>query len=192
MMRASARTSRAVISRSPACRREVACDGTSIRPLRLLPVACLLASTWATPSSLAASIADDPVDERAYQVRENCISRRDLRRIEPLDDRHLLFRMRNGEMLLNVTLQICDGLERDLAIEIRSWDGRQFCRLDDVSVPSNFIRSTCELSWFEPVTEAQLEVVREAIAAKARDRQVPKVGTVRAPDPPATATANQP
>jgi hypothetical protein len=128
----------------------------------------------------AGSIADEPVDEAGYDQRRNCVARRDLRRIEILDSRHLVFRLRDGSKLMNATLNACDGMRPDAVLRIRSWDGQQFCRLDDVSVIDAFMPGHCELSWFEPVTDAQLEVVREAIAARARDRLVRRPGVVRA------------
>lgn len=81
-----------------------------------LAVACLPASEWATPLSPATSIADDPVDKRANQVRASRTNQRDLRGIKHLDDTHVRFGMRNGETRVIVTLQIIDGRQRDEAI----------------------------------------------------------------------------
>lgn len=129
------------------------------------------ASDFASDSLRA--ILSEPLPDDAYAGRRSCIGHRQLRDTEVLDQERILFYGPNGRIWLNQLKQTCFGLDDDgvLAFDIK---GAQICRLDRfraherMSPPVMGFTSDCYLGDFELVTEAQAELLREALGRAKR------------------------
>jgi hypothetical protein len=126
-------------------------------------------------------ILDNPLPESDYVDSDRCISSDAYRKVEVLDDRHLLFLGRRGVVWLNQLRYACVGLGGGgaLVFQMRS---RNLCDMDGFSsVPGSagdVTRGTinragpaapgirCMLGHFEEITEAQAGVLRKALPAR--------------------------
>lgn len=128
------------------------------------PVA--LAEPAAAPADLA-TVLREPLPDSEYVDAKRCVSKFVVDRTEILDARRIVFRGRNGRVWLNQLRHLCIGLTGD---PILSFDlhGTSICRSDLMrpierrggAAPGG----PCVLGDFEPVTDAQLEVIRESLA----------------------------
>jgi hypothetical protein len=87
-----------------------------------------------------------------------------------IDNRHMLFRMVNGDLYLNTLPHACPGLRKNDPYMLRTSLNRM-CDLDIITVlytngwgftPG----ASCGLGMFEKVTEEQVEMVRRAAKSK--------------------------
>jgi hypothetical protein len=128
------------------------------------PVA--LADPATAPTDLAAALRE-PLPDSEYVDAKRCVSKFLVEHTEILDARRIVFRGRNGRVWLNQLRHLCIGLTGD---PILSFDlhGTSICRSDLMrpierrggAAPGG----PCVLGDFEPVTDAQLEVIRESLA----------------------------
>ena len=111
--------------------------------------------------------ADPPVyelDEEDFAIDregERCISTRNIRSTDILDDRTILFRMRGGDYYVNYLRNDCPGLVREERFSYRSSGGR-LCQIDMIRVLEQFggfIQEgmSCGLGAFYPITGEEAE-----------------------------------
>jgi hypothetical protein len=107
--------------------------------------------------------------ETDYAATERCLSTFRYDDVEILDDRHLLFEDATGDdVWLNTLRNRCPGLTRNDTLAFELTTGNQLCSLDTVEVIENilFWRRTgpvCTLGEFHQLTEAQAQLLREAM-----------------------------
>ncbi len=118
--------------------------------------ACTLASSIIGLS--AASSADEdvalPKELAKYEITgetRRCVKTVNISRSDPLDDRHILFKLRNGDLYLNRLGKGCGGLRFNDAY---SFDNRlsELCQNEIISVLDTFNSGTlgsCGLGKFE-------------------------------------------
>lgn len=126
--------------------------------------------------------ADESVDSRVeailkapeaeYVEAKQCLSVLAYDTVEILDEQRLLFRGRGKDKLwLNQLAGRCPGLRRDMTLQF-DLHGNQACRMDTVrGVESYFyfwqsVTGPCVLGGFEPVTEEQVALIKQAIAGR--------------------------
>ena len=126
---------------------------------------CLVASV-----ALAQDSPDDtnpPVyelDEEDFAIDregERCISTRNIRGTDILDERTILFRMRGGDYFVNYLRHDCPGLVREDRFSYRTTGGR-LCQVDTIRVLEQFggfIQEgmSCGLGVFYPISEEEAE-----------------------------------
>ena len=111
--------------------------------------------------------ADPPVyelDEEDFAIDregERCISTRNIRDTDILDERTILFRMRGGDYFVNYLRNDCPGLVREERFSYRSSGGR-LCQVDMIRVLEQFggfIQEgmSCGLGVFYPISEEEAE-----------------------------------
>ncbi|MCY4130744.1 MAG: hypothetical protein OXG15_16085 [Gammaproteobacteria bacterium] len=117
-----------------------------------------------------ASILDSKPNPKDYQKRTHCISKIAIRDHEVLSKRHIVFTMR-GEGRPKVLVQFgrhCFGLHRKALINLESRGSSRLCVGDYVRTEVfEFGRRTwgprCTIPDFEPITDYQLELLRDAL-----------------------------
>lgn len=96
--------------------------------------------------------------ERTGETR-TCIGLTRLRSIRPLDDRHFLVEMRNGDMYLNVVNGRCTSAASSHTYLQYSVPGSQLCRNEIVTVMDSggagHMAGTCGLGSFESLVEIE-------------------------------------
>ena len=130
-------------------------------------------------------ILDNPLSDSDYVSVQRCINSDTYRKVEVLDERHLLFLGRRGAVWLNQLRYACLGLRGDGVLVFQMRD-RNVCDLDGFSsVPSSGGPSAlgvrCMLGRFEEITEAQADVLRKALKARARTPALKKPPETREP-----------
>ena len=114
------------------------------------------------------TILNNPLDPSEYQEAERCISSRDYRRIEVLDEFNILFVGRRKTWLNRLRTR-CAGLEQDMIIYVSQRSSR-VCTHDHFrgaerggfGIPT----PTCVLGDFERIDEGQVEGLRSAIVSE--------------------------
>lgn len=117
-----------------------------------------------------ASILDSKPNPKDYQKRTHCISKMAIRDHEVLSKRHIVFTMR-GEGRPKVLVQFgrhCFGLHQKALINLESRGSSRLCVGDYVRTEVfEFGRRTwgprCTIPDFEPITDYQLELLRDAL-----------------------------
>jgi hypothetical protein len=121
--------------------------------------AALVVAAGAQPA--AAQKKDDPPGDRP----QRCISLLNLDRTDVVDNRTILFHMRNGRIYLNHLSRDCPGLEREKRF-MYSPTSTQLCEVDGVTVIEKwgfgFTRGfTCSLGEFHPLSKSEFESLME-------------------------------
>jgi len=106
-----------------------------------------------------------PPDESV--VAERCVSLARLRSTEVLNDRNILFHMRGKKIYRNVLPRRCPTLQSNRSFSYRATINR-LCDNDLITVLmdgglSQMPGATCPLGKFYPVTEAEVEALRNEI-----------------------------
>ena len=104
------------------------------------------------------------LDEEDFAIDregERCISTRNIRDTDILDERTILFRMRGGDYFVNYLRNDCPGLVREERFSYRSSGGR-LCQVDMIRVLEQFggfIQEgmSCGLGVFYPISEEEAE-----------------------------------
>ena len=117
-----------------------------------------------------ASILDSKPDPKDYQKRTHCISKIAIRDHEVLSKRHIVFTMR-GEGRPKILVQFgrhCFGLHRKALINLESRGSSRLCVGDYVRTEVfEFGRRTwgprCTIPDFEPITDYQVELLKDAL-----------------------------
>jgi len=124
-----------------------------------------------------ASILSEPLDEEEYGKPKRCLSGNDYRDFEVLDDQRIVFEGRGDKLWLNQLRGRCPGLREGRVLRFRSsLELGRICDLDRFEVldwvylpryqrwPWEWWQGVpCTLGEFQPVSEAQLEAMREAL-----------------------------
>ena len=111
--------------------------------------------------------ADPPVydlDEEDFAIDregERCISTRNIRDTDILDERTILFRMRGNDYFVNYLRHDCPGLVREQRFSYRTTGGR-LCQVDTIRVLEQFggfIQEgmSCGLGAFYPISEEEAD-----------------------------------
>ena len=120
-------------------------------------------------------ILNQPLDNAAYVKPSRCLSAAQYQRVEIVSDRLLVFHGRGGKAWLNVLPLRCAGLRTDSMLSIERRDFR-VCARDRVRGASRSIAQMptiiCVLGEFQPVTQGNLEAMRDALAARQRTATV--------------------
>ena len=112
-----------------------------------------------------------------------CLSNVQFRRYRALDDRHLLFEGRRGELWVNTLRQRCPDLRFGDVLVVRSFSTLRLCDLDRFQVTDWFrwpwyrrwpwrwgqtwhTGMTCTLGRFQPVTEGQVAEIRGILRSR--------------------------
>jgi hypothetical protein len=149
---------------------------TSILVLALLSSA----SVWATGDeqpgddderdleSAVEEILNRPIEEGRSEETQRCITRTQYRSVEVLDEQRIVFIGRGGRLWLNQLRTPCSGLTNRQALQIES-SGMRLCRLDSfyglerTMMSAHWRTSRCLLGEFEPISEEQLQLLKEAL-----------------------------
>ena len=107
-------------------------------------------------------ILNSKPDSSDYRSTENCIDRRRIRSYDALNDRLIVFKMRNGDRYLVLLKSLCHGLEAGKNLRMDTHGTLKICRGDTLrAVTSDFNRDAwgppCLIPGFEPITKQQLD-----------------------------------
>ncbi len=94
---------------------------------------------------------------------ENCVSVRDIRSTDVIDDQHILFKLRNGRAMLNELPSRCPRLASENRFSYNVTVGR-LCNVDTVTVlfaTPGFAGPTCGLGKFEVYEKKPAEPTAE-------------------------------
>ncbi len=110
------------------------------------------------------------LDPLEYGEVRTCLSDSEVRGYRPLGKRHLLFTGRQGRQWVNTLRGTCPGLDDFSTFIMKPKLGGQLCDKDRFEVIDQFgslsragTYPTCALGEFKPVTEAQVEEVRNRL-----------------------------
>lgn len=122
-----------------------------------------------------AQILSEPTDAAEYGENERCLS--NYRHISILDDQTLVFEGRGKKLFVNQLPMRCPGLHRGSVLQVRTdFASGRICKMDTVTVSDWFdwpwyrrrpwhwaggIR--CSLGEFQPVTELQVQALKNAM-----------------------------
>ncbi len=141
------------------------------RVCRLL-IPCCLFGTMAVTNALADddSAASSDADSDEYFQLEKCIQTSQLRNTEIIDDRTIIFHMRHQKIFVKHLPHRCFGLRMAGAFSYRSVTAR-LCDIDTIRVVNSFDRQpdagpSCGLGKFRPVTEEEVEMLKNKEAEK--------------------------
>jgi len=123
------------------------------------PAIRLLLSIALSVAPLASAL---PQDTSGDELR--CISLRRIDRTEVIDDRHIVFRLRGGDIYLNQLSRSCPRLDLERRFSYRT-STSQLCSIDSITVIENSAfglidGASCGLGMFTPIAEDMLEVLK--------------------------------
>ena len=127
-----------------------------------------------------ASILSEPLDKEEYGRSKKCLSGNEYRDFEVLDDRRIVFEGRGGRLWLNQLRGRCPGLRDGRVLRFRSYlELGRICDLDRFEVldwvylpryqrwPWDWWQGVpCTLGEFQPVSEAQVDAMGEALRSR--------------------------
>lgn len=149
----------------------------------LLSITLLLASCAGQPGADKRAVEEDietilrqPLEKSEYAESKRCLGVRDYDDFRVLDDKHILFEGRRGELWLNTLPTRCPELRRAMVLRVKSFSSMgRICDMDAFSARDWFGRDqwgsrgggagTCSLGSFEPVTAAQVGAIQAALDA---------------------------
>lgn len=131
-------------------------------PTRCAPLAIALLGVAARHAHAQAASAGDSADRSATSPKR-CIFLPNLDRTDVIDDRTIVFHMRNGTLYLNHLSRDCPGLKREKRF-MYSPTSSQLCAIDGVTVIEKwgfgFTRGfTCSLGEFNPMTKVEYQAL---------------------------------
>jgi hypothetical protein len=108
---------------------------------------------------------DDKVSKDMDDGMTSCITLRNVRRTEVIDDRNVLYHMRGKTVYLNVLPRACNGLARENRFSYATTMGR-LCDLDSITVlypdPSGLRGgNSCQLGKFHNLTREDARALKE-------------------------------
>lgn len=111
-------------------------------------------------------ILTQPLAVEEYTSDERCLSTREYRNVDVLDDQHVVFKGSGDKLWLNTLRNRCVGLRRDNMLRFRMRDNR-VCDLDHFDAIDSFMwgssSGTCTLGKFTPITPEQVEAIELAV-----------------------------
>ncbi len=139
-------------------------------------------------------ILDHPLPESEYSESKRCVFTNRYDSVEVLDRRHLLFKGRRGAIWLNQLRFDCLGLRRDAVLVFEAHD-QSLCNQDsfrsvsrgamiqasDLMTSTDAFGAHCVLGDFEPISGAQAELLRVALANRASASNSRRTPPVKAP-----------
>jgi hypothetical protein len=159
----------------------------------ILTVAMLCVSCAVSPETQARrqaadaeieAILNEPLDAEQSGVTQRCLSSHEYRNFRALDDKHILFEGRRGNLWINTLRMRCPDLRYGTVLRVRSFSSMgRICDMDSFVAGDWFAwpwyrrwpwhwgtswntGMTCSLGKFRPVTEAQVEAIEEAIRSR--------------------------
>jgi hypothetical protein len=122
-------------------------------------LALLLSATVALAQSGGPAPALTPEEVTSNRESVRCISAGAIRETESLDNRNIVFRLRNGDYYLNTLISRCENLERSNRISFTTPSGR-LCSGHLIGVIQPFSNAnrpigSCGLRRFFPVSEEE-------------------------------------
>jgi hypothetical protein len=140
------------------------------RLTRCTPLAAALVAAVGAPQAFAQK-KDGPADDRP----QRCIALPNLERTDVLDNRTILFHMRNGQIYLNHLSRECPGLAREKRF-MYSPTSTQLCEIDAVTVIEKwgfgFTRGfTCSLGEFHPLAKSEFESLMQTQTTQTQPTQ---------------------
>ena len=119
----------------------------------------------------------NPLDDDAYANTKRCLSTARYRRIDIVGDRALVFYGRGDDAWLNMLPYRCRGLRSDMMLAIEQSNFR-VCALDRFKgLPRGSTQlgtTVCALGEFERLSHDEVELRRDALLARQRNRTVAK------------------
>ena len=123
-----------------------------------------------------ATILSEPLDAAEYGEAKRCLAPGQYRDIRILDDQRIVFYGSRGKLWLNTLRMRCPELRRDSVLRVKTLStmGR-ICDLDSFEVRDWFGAPwyrpwgggmRCSLGKFQPVTEAQVDAIRQALKSR--------------------------
>jgi hypothetical protein len=111
--------------------------------------------------------AEEAVETEHDHEGVHCLRLNVIKRSEVLDNRHILFEMRNGDLYVNTLARACPGLSRNNAFMYRT-SLSELCDLDIITVLDNIgfgLRPgiSCGLGLFVPIKKEELDGLKKAI-----------------------------
>ena len=120
----------------------------------------------AIPASAQDDQDDNEVADDVDDGTTNCITLRNVRRTEVIDDRNVLYHMRGRTVYLNIMPRQCGGLARQNRFSYSTMMGR-LCNLDNITVlyddPFGLSGgNSCQLGKFHKITREDAKALKEA------------------------------
>ena len=130
-----------------------------------------------------ADILSVQLDPAEYGETLRCLSGTDYRSFRALDDRRILFEGRRDRMWINTLRSRCPDLRHGEVLVLRSFSGTRMCEMDTFEVADWFdwpwyrrwpwhwgsgwgVGMRCTLGEFQPVTEAQVDAIEDALTSR--------------------------
>ncbi len=114
------------------------------------------------------ALLNQAADPDAYTETERCLTARDIRNTEILDDRHIVFEISRKRFYLIQFPYPCPGMRRNASLVYETRVG-QLCQLDQIRAfePGPGIPNPpCTLPGFMPVEQEQVTLLRESLKAR--------------------------
>ena len=125
--------------------------------------ACLTLAlcTSVAPDATAQEEEEPVIDENT----QRCINLRRLRSTDVINDRTIIFRLRGGEIYLNIVPRTCPGLGRERRISYSS-NVNAICEIDHVAVlhagaGNMFEGARCRLGVFHRISDDDAKAIKE-------------------------------
>jgi hypothetical protein len=129
---------------------------------RFISLFCLamLGTTLGSSASAQDEVASAHTDDA-----EHCVNLKFIDRTDVVDDRNILFYMRNGVVYRNALPHTCPGLEFEDAFLYRASIGR-LCDLDTITVLNDagfgfMPGASCGLGMFHPIEKEEIAALKE-------------------------------
>lgn len=142
-----------------------------LRLIVLVTAGYFLSGCTSAPSALeedrsVEQLLSELPDRESWGASERCLRTWEYRRVEILDNKHLLFYGAHGKVWLNRLRQRCVGLRPSATLRFDLHSG-QVCNLDSVTAIEprlwfwDRVSGTCSLGSFEPLPLAQAELLKD-------------------------------
>ncbi len=123
-----------------------------------------LAASFCLLAPAATSFADDDDDVENDDGGERCITVRQITKSRIIDDRNILFYMRNRTIYHNELRRRCPGLTRNKIISYRTTIGR-LCHSDFITLQDRFgmgtsLGASCSLGKFRPISKEEAQALK--------------------------------
>jgi hypothetical protein len=123
-----------------------------------------------------ATILSEPLDADEYGEAKRCLTPNEYRDIRILDDQRIVFYGARGKLWLNTLRMRCPELRRDSVLRVKTLSAvGRICDLDSFEVRDWFGAPwyrpwgggmRCTLGTFQPVTESQVDAIRETLKSR--------------------------
>lgn len=123
----------------------------------------------------AEEVLANPLEDDAYADAVRCLSSMRYRRVEIVGNVALAFHGRGDEAWLNILPRRCPGLREGMILSIEQRSLRVCARDRFKGLPRTAIELStpfCTLGQFQRVTPERLDAMRDALAARGRNRAV--------------------